>query len=104
VTLICILGDTREVSHVQGPVLSWAHAYTTTLLFARMEVHSKRNVQRVPNPQTRGTANSAHPYGYGTIDYLGRSEPLFNEKLTDVGIIIMGLHMSIHRCGPPCAG
>ena len=50
VTLICILGDAREVSHVQGPVLSWAHAYTTTLLFARMEVHSKRNVQRVPNP------------------------------------------------------
>ena len=32
VTLICILGDTREVSHVQGPVLSWAHAYTTILL------------------------------------------------------------------------
>ena len=33
VTLICILGDTREVSHVQGPVLSWAHAYTTHFMY-----------------------------------------------------------------------
>ena len=74
--LTLILGDTWEVNHAQGPALNWALAYTTTLLFARMELHSKRNVQRVPNSQTRGITNPTHPYSDDTMNYYGRSEAL----------------------------